>query len=96
MKKRYQINILGRHYTMVTDKDEMFVRSIEAEINKQLNLLKVSMPHADNLDLSILYLFLLSEKIDILQDSVEQIRELSQQAKHKLALLRKEIEQHLL
>ncbi len=89
--KKYRINILGRNCTIATDKDESFMLRIEKEINEQLNLLKTSMPHADNLDLCIVCLFLLSEKIDTLQKSVKKMTESSLEAKRILGLLRKEI-----
>ncbi|HON05169.1 MAG TPA: cell division protein ZapA [Candidatus Ratteibacteria bacterium] len=93
--KKYQINILGRNCTIATDKDELSMRRIEKEINEQLALLKTSMPHADNLDLCIVCLFLLSERIDVLQKSIEKMKESSLKAKVILASLRKEVEREI-
>ncbi|HOQ81728.1 MAG TPA: cell division protein ZapA [bacterium] len=93
--KKYQINILGRNCTIATDKDELSMRRIEKEINEQLALLKTSMPHADNLDLCIVCLFLLTERIDVLQKSIEKMKESSLKAKVILASLRKEVEREI-
>ena len=93
--KKYQINILGRNCTIATDKDELSMRRIEKEINEQLALLKTSMLHADNLDLCIVCLFLLSERIDVLQKSIEKMKESSLKAKVILASLRKEVEREI-
>ncbi|HOC03644.1 MAG TPA: hypothetical protein PKK91_09215, partial [bacterium] len=81
--------------TIATDKDELSMRRIEKEINEQLALLKTSMPHADNLDLCIVCLFLLSERIDVLQKSIEKMKESSLKAKVILASLRKEVEREI-
>lgn len=89
--KKYRINILGRNCTIATDKDEPFMRKIEKEINQHLGSLKASMPHADNLDLCIVCLFFLSEKIDTLEKSIEKTTRLSSDAKKILNLLRKDI-----
>jgi len=89
--KKYRINILGRNCTIATDRDEVFMRKIESEINEKLQLLRSSMPHADYLDLCIVYLFLLSEKIDILQNTIEKMKKSSEQAKKILSSVQQEI-----
>ncbi|HOK79978.1 MAG TPA: cell division protein ZapA [bacterium] len=89
--KKYKINILGRTCVIATDKDESFMRKIEHEINDKLQNLRLSMPHADYLDICIIYLFLLSEQIDGLQKRVEKMKASSLQAKKILHSIREEI-----
>ncbi len=89
--KRYKINILGRTCVIATDKEEAFMRKIENEINEKLQHLRLSMPHADYLDICIVCLFLLSEQIDGLQKQVEKVKASSLHAKKILHSIREEI-----
>ncbi len=89
--KRYRLTILGRPLVVRTDKDEAYMRKIESKINKDLQDLRTKMPHADNLDLGIFYLFLLFEKIEQLQISIERMKKSSDQARQIIQNLEKEI-----
>ncbi|MCM8758494.1 MAG: cell division protein ZapA [Candidatus Omnitrophica bacterium] len=93
--KRHVITVLGRSCTIVTEKDEAFMRRIEEKINKELKSLRVSMPHADLIDLSIVYLFLLYERIDNLENMVRKMKSASEQAKRIIHILKTEIGKEL-
>ncbi|MCX7705834.1 MAG: cell division protein ZapA [bacterium] len=93
--KRYRITVLGRNCTIATDKDEVFMKKIENKINEELQNLRLSMPHADVLDLVIIYLFLLYEKIDSLEKKVMKMEGASSEAKRIIRSLQMEINKEL-
>lgn len=93
--KRYRITILGRSCNIATQKDEAFMQKIEARINEDLRNLRASMPHADMLDLFIIYLFLLYERIDNLESRIEKMKDSSIEIKRIINSLRSEIAKEL-
>lgn len=89
--KKYKITILGRTCFIATEKDEFFMRRVETTINEEMKALQTSMPQADYLDLCIVYLFLLYEKIETMHGSIKKMEKSSLEAKRLIQNLQREI-----
>ncbi|GEM_PF-950157 len=93
--KRYSITILGRKYSISAEKDEIFMRRVESLINKELGALRLSMSHADYLDIYVVYLFQLYEKMDMLESRLLKMEKSFSEAKKIVRLLQEEITREL-
>ncbi|MCM8822797.1 MAG: cell division protein ZapA [Candidatus Omnitrophica bacterium] len=93
--KRYTITVLGRKCNIATEKDDSFMKKVESKINSDLKNLQMSMPHADMIDLFVVYLLLLYEKIDVLETRQEKIKKSGNDARKIIANLEAEIAREL-
>ncbi|MCM8764269.1 MAG: hypothetical protein NC830_02740 [Candidatus Omnitrophica bacterium] len=93
--KRYRITVLGRTCNIATEKDDSFMKKVESRINSDLKNLQMSMPHADMLDLCVVYLLLLYERIDTLEAGQEKIRRSCIEARKIISTLEWEIAREL-
>ncbi|MCM8815357.1 MAG: cell division protein ZapA [Candidatus Omnitrophica bacterium] len=89
--KRYRITVLGRTCNIATDKDDSFMRRVESRINSDLKDLQIRMPHADMLDVCVVYFLSLYEMIDKLEARQEKIMKSCAEAKKIISTLQAEI-----
>ncbi len=71
------------------------MQRVEAKINEDLKGLRLSMPHADFLDLCVVYLFLLYERIDYLETAVAKMKNSSVEAKKIIHSIKLQISKEL-
>lgn len=91
--KGYKTKILGKTYSLQSDFDEKEFRKIKKEVEDKIKHYENQYPTADKLDLLVIFVFELFEKIHTTEKKLQEEKKKCEKAKKRIEQIEKRLKE---